>query len=131
MRLLLDTNIFLEVLLGQEKSGDVKRLLGRSDHELYMTDFSLHSIGVLLFRKKQIDVFTDFVLNIVSGAGAELLSLPTSELQSLSANAERFRLDFDDAYQYSVSKKYGLTVVSFDSDFDRTDSKRKTPFELL
>jgi predicted nucleic acid-binding protein len=37
----------------------------------------------------------------------------------------RFNLDFDDAYQYVVAEKYNLTIISFDSDFDRTELKRK------
>jgi len=45
--------------------------------------------------------------------------------------AERFRLDFDDAYQYVTAREYGLTLVSFDADFDRTDRKRRTPAEVL
>jgi hypothetical protein len=39
-------------------------------------------------------------------------------------------LDFDDAYQYSAAEKYNLTIVSFDSDFDRTPRGRKTPAEI-
>lgn len=127
MRLLLDTNIFLEVLLSQERSEDVKKLLNADDHEFYITDFSLHSIGALLFRKKQIDVFSHFAVNIVDGAGIEVLTIPITEMGVVSANAKRFGLDFDDAYQYSVSEKHGLTVVSF----DRTKSKRKMPSELI
>ena len=43
----------------------------------------------------------------------------------------QFRLDFDDAYQYVAAEKYGLTLVSFDADFDRTKPGRKTPDEVL
>ena len=42
-----------------------------------------------------------------------------------------FGLDFDDAYQYTATEKYGLTIVSFDSDFDRTERGRRTPGEML
>jgi len=28
-------------------------------------------------------------------------------------------LDFDDAYQYSVAKYYGLKIVTMDRDFER------------
>jgi len=68
---LLDTNIFLELILEQKKSQEVRDLL----------------------------------------------------LQ--------FKLDFDDAYQYVAAEKYGLTLVSFDADFDRTRLGRKTPEEVL
>jgi len=45
--------------------------------------------------------------------------------------AQRFGLDFDDAYQYVVAARYGLTIISFDTDFDRTEKGRKTPKDLL
>ena len=45
--------------------------------------------------------------------------------------AQRFGLDFDDAHQYAVAERYGLTIVSFDSDFDHTELGRKTHEELL
>ncbi len=43
----------------------------------------------------------------------------------------QFGLDFDDAYQYVVAEKYGLTLVSFDADFDRTPRGRRTPGEMI
>jgi len=45
--------------------------------------------------------------------------------------ARRFGLDFDDAHQYAIAARHGLTIVSFDSDFDRTELGRKTPEDLL
>lgn len=36
-----------------------------------------------------------------------------------------------DAYQYTAAEKYGLTLVSLDGDFDRTERGRKTPAEVL
>jgi hypothetical protein len=45
--------------------------------------------------------------------------------------AKKFRVDFDDAYQYSVARKYQITLVSFDKDFDRTDITRRTPAEII
>ena len=44
---------------------------------------------------------------------------------------ERFRLDFDDSYQYTAAEKRNLTIVSFDGDFDGTDRGRTTPAEML
>ena len=132
MRILLDTNIFLEVLLGQEKSDMAKKLLSSDlGHEFFMTDFSLHSIGVILFRAKHSGVFNRFVTDMIDGAGIEMLTLPIYEINHVSENAERYGLDFDDAYQYSVAEKHGLVIVSFDSDFDRTGKIRKTPSDFL
>jgi len=44
--------------------------------------------------------------------------------------ANSFGLDFDDAYQYALAVKYDLTIVSFDSDFDRTTRGRAGGYSL-
>ncbi|MDR3557217.1 MAG: hypothetical protein P4L55_20880 [Syntrophobacteraceae bacterium] len=54
MRCIIDTNIFLEVLLNQEQENgsQARKMLQRSDiHELFMSDFSPHSIVLLLLRR--------------------------------------------------------------------------------
>jgi len=48
---LIDTNIFLEILLEQEKKEDCKKFLNDHIGNLHITDFSLHSIGVILFKQ--------------------------------------------------------------------------------
>ena len=54
MRLLVDTNILLEVILEQEKAEEAQRLLAEAkEHSFFLTDYSLHSIGLLLFRRKK------------------------------------------------------------------------------
>ncbi len=51
MKLLLDTNVFLEILLEQERADEARTLLKKtSEHEFFLSDFSLHSIGLMLFR---------------------------------------------------------------------------------
>jgi hypothetical protein len=57
--------------------------------------------------------------------------LSPHELDTVLDIADRFSLDFDDAYQYAAAEKYDLTVVSFDADFDRTERGRKTPEAVL
>ncbi len=130
MRALLDTNVFLEVLLKQERSEDVKKLLSNTECELFISDFSLHSIGILPFRTKQFDIFREFVTEMVQRAAVGILALSASEFSVISDSAKKYGLDFDDAYQYSVVTKYGLTLISFDTDFDRTDCRRKTPRDV-
>jgi len=52
-------------------------------------------------------------------------------MEGLIETAQRFGLDFDNVYQYAVAECYGLTIVSFDADFDRTERGRKMPKDLL
>ena len=132
MRLLLDTNIFLEVILEQEKADATRALLAKTDvHEFFISDYSLHSIGLLLFRRKQHDVFRRFVLDMVVNAGMIMTSLSAEDMEAVINAAHRFNLDFDDAYQYATAEEFNLTIVSFDADFDRTERGRKMPGEIL
>jgi uncharacterized protein len=128
MKLLIDTNIFLEVLLAQSRVSDAQDLLSKTkEHEFFITDYSLHSIGLLFFRRKQHDVFRRFLADLFSVAGIRMISLLPSYMEDVIQAALKFGLDFDDAYQYAVADHYGLTIVSFDSDFDRTEKGRRTP----
>jgi predicted nucleic acid-binding protein len=131
MRLLLDTNIFLEVILDQEKANEAKEILANSNkQECFISDYSLHSIGLLLFRKKMYDVFREFIKDMITNAGIMIAAIYSNETESVINAAKKFNLDFDDAYQYAVSEKYDLTIISFDSDFDKTERGRKTPIEI-
>lgn len=132
MRLLIDTNIFLEVILEQAKAEEAQALLVKTEeHEFFISDYALHSIGILLFHRKQHHVFQEFVNDMMFQAGMMVASLSVEDMVSVIEVAQRFGLDFDDAYQYAVAEKYGLTIVSFDADFDHTEQGRKTAGEIL
>src|SRR5438067_10118181 len=126
MNLLVDTNIFLEVLLEQSRANDAKKLLAKSNtHDFLISDFSLHSIGVLVLKRDKADAFRKFVSDMVIRAGTAVARLNTSDLDTLADHAARFSLDFDDAYQYALADKYDLTIVNFDRDFDETTRRRE------
>lgn len=128
---LADTNIFLEALLEQDKKDDVQTFLQTIDlSEIYITDLSLHSIGIILYRLKHSELFSSFIEDIIVD-GIGILSLSHEELKTLNLTADKFSLDFDDAYQYSVATKYEMQIISFDTDFDRTERKRREPIEVL
>ncbi len=56
--------------------------------------------------------------------------LSVDGMEAVMDAAEKYRLDFDDAYQYAIAERYGLTLVSFDADFDRTERGRLDPDQL-
>jgi len=129
---LLDTNILLELLLEQENSDDVEYLFARIPAErLFITDFALYSMGIILFRRKRSDTFVQVVDDLFLEADVNLIQIGPADMKRVEQIAHLFRLDFDDAYQYVAAEKYGLTLVSFDADFDRTKQGRKTPAEVL
>lgn len=114
---LADTNIFLEILLGQDKKEECKRFLIDNIGNLSITDFSLHSIGVILFRYNKEDIFQKFVDDVIPDT--RLLSLPMELYRDVVNVRKNLNLDFDDTYQYSTAKYYGLKVVTMDKDFEK------------
>ena len=128
---LVDTNIFLEALLEQQKAKEVRSFFQKVDlGEIFITDLSLHSIGIVLFGLGKLELFNSFLDDMIID-GIEILSLKPEGLKLLYNIAQKFKLDFDDAYQYSVADKYNLQLISFDRDFDRTKRKKKEPSEIL
>ena len=131
MRLLLDTNVFLEVILEQKQDRTARELFSKTEqHEFFISDYSLHSIGLLLFRRKQHHVFKQFLADMITNAGVKLIALMSEDVEKVVDVAQKYNLDFDDAYQYALAEQFGLTIVSFDSDFDRTEKGRKSPAEI-
>ena len=129
---LLDTSIILELLLDQEKADQVERLLRSTPPErLYLSEFSLYSLGIILLRRKMQDIFLRSVSDLLVAGGISLVRLGLGDMRDIVHAAQRFNLDFDDAYQYVAAGKYDLTIVSFDSDLDRTERGRKTTAEIL
>lgn len=129
---LVDTNVWLELLLEQEEAGAVRQFLQTIEaRRLAMTEFSLYSIGIILTRLNKDDVFGDFLSDTIDNSGVGRIRLDIADLKLMLTARRQFHLDFDDAYQYVAAEKYNLTVVSFDSDFDQTERGRKTPAEVL
>jgi uncharacterized protein len=128
---LLDTNIWLEVLLDQDKAAEVRLLLKAKEAGRFaLTEFSLYSLGVILTRLKKDAAFLDFLSDTLEDSAVRVIRLDTADLKGVPSVCRRFGLDFDDAYQYVAASKYDLTLVSLDSDFDRTERGRRTPAEL-
>jgi len=129
---LVDTNIWLERLLDQEKSNDVKVFLDKTPLEnIYITDFTLHSIGVILEKLKKMELFIRFVKDLFEQGNLTLLSLHPRDMKYAAKAVSEYRLDFDDAYQYAVAEINALQLISFDKDFDKTKRGRKQPDEVV
>jgi len=68
-------------------------------------DYSLHSIGLLLFRSGQHEIFRQFLIDMILEAGVTIIALSAQEMEGVIQVAQRFGLDFDDAYQYAVAER--------------------------
>ena len=128
---LIDTNVWLERLLNQDKSDEVGRFLNEvSPRDLFITDFAFHSICVILTRLARSEVLLDFVQDVFVDGAVNVVSIKPSDTRALVETIDKYKLDFDDAYQYVAAAENGLTLVSFDNDFDRTDKGKTTPAEI-
>ncbi len=125
---LVDTNVWLEILLEQERAAEARQFVqGLEAENLAITEFSLYSLGVILTRLKKDELFEDFLSDTIEDSGVIRIRLEIPDLKALITYRRRFQLDFDDAYQCVAADKYNYTLVSYDSDFDSTPRGGKTP----
>lgn len=102
---LLDTNIWLERLLNQDRSDEVGQFLALIPaDELFMTVFSFHSIGLILSRLGLRELLLRFVQDTLIDGAVELLILQPEAMQELVDVMTAYNLDFDDAYQYVIAE---------------------------
>lgn len=129
---LADTNVILEILLGQDKADEAEKFVFRAAAGgLCITDYALHSIGNKLLRERMEDTLIAFIREFIEGVPVTVIALDHRELIMVAEAARRYRLDFDDAYQYTAATLHDLTIVSYDTDFDRTGRGRQTPEQVL
>ncbi|MCP4662686.1 MAG: type II toxin-antitoxin system VapC family toxin [bacterium] len=129
---LVDTNVWLERLLDQEKAGEVGTFLDEVPAgELLLTDFSFHSIGVALDRLEKREWLQRFTQDVLIDGAVELVSLEPQDIERLIEVMDETGLDFDDAYQYVAAEKRSADLVSFDGDFDGTERGKQTPAEVV
>jgi len=132
VKYLVDTNVWLERLLDQEKSNVAQKFFDSiSPLDIFVSDFAIHSIGVILSKLDKLDILRRFIDDLFINGQIEQLSLDTSDLMNVVANIKSLRLDFDDSYQYTVAQKYDLTIVTFDKDFNIKGVKRNSPDEII
>lgn len=126
MSFLVDTNVFLEILLNQPGRAKCEQFLRQNTGALAIADFSLHSIGVIALRRQQSKLFADFLND--SLPNLELLHLDRIGYPAVARAAQVFSLDFDDAYQFTVAKAHGLVMATQDRDFERVKNELEVRF---
>jgi len=128
---LFDTNIFLEIFLSQENSELSKSLINNKNlNTIFISDFSLHSVGVILSRKNKSEMFEAFIDDILMSNKFKVLSVSIDKMPNIIKNINLHNLDFDDAYQLTISTIYNLGIVTYDKDFNKIDINSISPFNL-
>ena len=126
MTYLVDANIFLEILLSQERQEACKRFLVMAIGNICISDFSLHSIGVILFRNNKENIFKKFAKDVIPKV--RIVTLSKESYKDLVEIRNKLELDFDDAYQYKVANDYNLEIVTMDNDFKKVKRDIKVIF---
>lgn len=120
---LIDTNIFLEVILEQQRFQACQSLLREREYRIAISDFSLNSIGIYLFRINREKLFLDFIHD--SEGLLIVLGLDLKHYSKIYDNKLKFQLDYDDSYQLAVAETYGLELITIDKDFRKLDTNVK------
>ncbi len=128
---LVDTNIFLEVMLSREKKGQCADFLGllRDAKETgFVTDFSIHSIMIILEKLGKRNDLKTFLRSLTGYRGMKIYSTTVQdEILAVDICSEK-KLDIEDSIQYSAALSIDAdAIVSLDQHFDGLEIPRKEP----
>jgi|SRR3989344_3749035 len=131
--MLIDANIFLEVLLIQDKMEECKRILeevNSGKKEAIITSFTIDSIVIVMNRNKvSISDIELFIKSILSYNGLTYYQITFNDRLLALKWIKKYNLDYEDALtlQSAISLKEG-EILSLDSDFDKVkEIKRILP----
>jgi len=132
---LVDTNIFLEVMLSRSKREECKKLLAMlrdGKAKGIVTDFTVHSIMVLMDRFKKLEELKTFLLSLMAHKGLYVYTTSVADEVNAVESAEESKLDVDDAIQYGTALSVNAdAIISFDKHFDNLEVQRKEPAQIV
>ncbi len=132
--LLIDTNIFLEVMLARTKRKACLGLLefvktGRE--KAAVTDFTIYSIMIILDGRGKLRELGTFLRSLSAYKGLTLYSTSLEDKLRAVELASNGEFDVDDAIQYVSAKSIGAkAIISLDKDFDHHDIPRTDPADF-
>ena len=96
--LLFGRGLRVEVLLEQGNEIIARDFIQNNlQNNLYISDFTLHSIGVVLLRFKRLEDYSKFIDDVIEECEVQILSLGNNDLKGLASIQKKFNLDFADA----------------------------------
>ena len=131
---LIDTNIILEFLLGQDKADECINLIESFSHKkipIFISRFGLYTIEIIMLINKKQESLAEFLNFLMSYSNIRILSTDANEDKEIIKISDKHKLDFDDALHYYLCTRYNLKLISFDKHFDKTDIVRVEPKDLL
>lgn len=135
--LLIDANIFLELLLDQARAQECEDFLNtveEGSQEALLTDLTLDSILIIMENKgKPPSELATFLSSIAAYRGLRLYWLSLADRIHATAHMSRTELDFEDSATYETGRRLHVdAIVSFDRHFDGLPNlQRLEPKDLL
>jgi len=128
---LVDTNIFLEVMLARAKRRACIAFLesvriGRE--KAAVTDFTIYSIMIILDGHGKLRELNRFLRSLSAYKGLTLYAVSLEDKLQAVELAENNEFDIDDAVQYASARTVRANaIVSLDKHFDGHDIPRRDP----
>ncbi len=132
----IDTSIFLEIELNQERKEEAKEFLKKvwkNEIKALTTDFNIDSTVIMMQNKKaKLDDIKKFLINMAILEGLTIYEINLVDRVLTTKMMEKNKLRYDDALNYFTMKSLGLKeIVSFDPDYDKLpDIKRIEPIDI-
>lgn len=131
---LIDTNIFLEVMLARSKKKQCAHFLSllRDGKEFgVITDFSIHSIIIIMESLKKKKELRIFLASLTGYKGLSIYDTKIQdELEAIDISLEK-NLDIEDSIQYSAALSLNADgIVSLDKHFDGMEIPRIEPLPI-
>lgn len=133
----IDANIFLELLLDQEKADDCEAFLEKvrdGSLKAATTDFIIDSIVLVMEKEgKKPSELSLFLSSLIGYRGLETYFLSLYDRIQATKHMQKFGLDFDDSTAYQAMRSLHTDqAVSFDKHFDKiTNVTRLEAREIL
>ena len=127
---LVDTNIFLEVLLCQAKEEECKNFLkelARGKKSGVVSDFTVHSIIVVMSNFGRVNELKVFLSSLSAYKGLRVVQTTLEQEINAVDIALTQSLDMDDALQYAVALSLNVQLVSYDHHFNKLRVPRQDP----
>ena len=132
--LLIDTNIFLEVMLAQAKRKECVEFLDAvktGEQKAAVTDFSLYSIMIILDGREKLRELDRFLRSLSAYKGLTLHATSLRDKVHAVELAADGEFDVDDAVQYASARNLrAKAIVSLDRDFDNREIPRRDPEDI-
>ena len=129
---LVDTSVFLEIFLKRGRSPEAKKFLTQTSYSnLYITDITLYTLGLILFKHHGHQAYMHLLNDMFQKGEAWRIQLLLENMNKVVEVSQKYELSFNDAYQYVAAEIYGLTLISYNDVYDKTERGRKPPADVL